>query len=115
MDDGIALKNVMTHMTYTVPVNPMKCLLGHAVDVGFILDTELHKEVSHRQIDDILARAASFTENTLTPLNWDAYQSPPTLNDEQVTVSADFKEAYEDFVEAGGQGPYVSACLSSIS
>ncbi|MGB0906937.1 MAG: acyl-CoA dehydrogenase [Maricaulaceae bacterium] len=90
-------------MTYAAPVKSMHYLLRHAVDVDEVLASDMHADVNHDLIGDILGGAASFTGDVLAPLNWTGDQSPATIKEGNVTASPGFKEAYAQFAEAGWQ------------
>jgi len=90
-------------MSYSGPVKSMHYLLRHAVDIDALLANETHAEVSHDLISDVLAGAAAFAGDVLAPINWDGDQNPAQLNDDNVTASPGFKEAYHAFVESGWQ------------
>ena len=88
-------------MTYAAPVKTFHYLLKYAVDIETIMATEMHSDVSHELIGDILEGAASFTGDVLAPLNWTGDQNHPTLKDGNVTASTGFKDAYAQYAEAG--------------
>jgi alkylation response protein AidB-like acyl-CoA dehydrogenase len=88
-------------MSYAAPVKTFHYLLKHAVDVEQIMATEMHSDVSHELIGDILEGAASFTGDVLAPLNWTGDQHHPELHDGNVKTTPGFKEAYAQYAEAG--------------
>lgn len=90
-------------MTYTPPVNAMRYLLKHAVDIDDILDTDMHSDVNHDLISDILEGAASFAGDILAPLNWEGDQNPARFENENVIASPGFDGAYAAWVEGGWQ------------
>lgn len=90
-------------MSYSGPVKSMHYLLRHAVNIDELLAHDVHSEVNHDLLADILSGAASFSEDVLAPINWDGDQNPATLENDDVTASPGFKEAYHAFVENGWQ------------
>ena len=101
-------------MTYNAPVNALHYLLRHAVDIDAVLASEMHAEVNHDLIGDILEGAASFTRDVLAPLNWEGDQNPAKLVGDNVIPSPGFKEAYEQFVEAGWQSLPMSTDIGGM-
>ena len=90
-------------MTYTPPIKAIQYLLKHAVDIDEILDTELHSDVGHDLISDILEGASSFAGDILAPLNWEGDQNPAKLEGDNVIASPGFDDAYKAWVEGGWQ------------
>lgn len=101
-------------MSYAGPVKTFHYLLRHAVDIDDIMATELHSEVSHELIGDILEGAASFTSDVLAPLNWTGDQNHPTLKDGNVTASPGFHDAYIQYSQAGWMSLPMSAEIGGM-
>jgi len=91
-------------MTFNTPVNAMKYLLNHVVDMEEIRACSAFSDVNDELITDILSGASTFSKDVLAPINWAGDQTHPTLNDGVVTTSPGFKEAYASFVESGWLG-----------
>jgi len=101
-------------MTYAGPVKTFHYLLKHAVDIDAIMATDMHSDVSHELIGDILEGAASFTGDVLAPLNWTGDQNHPVLKEGNVTATPGFKEAYAQYSDAGWMGLPMSADIGGM-
>lgn len=87
---------------YKVPLRDMQFVMNE------LLDFESHYErlgkgddASPDLISAIMEEAAKFSENVIGPLNASGDEQGCTWNDGEVTTPDGFKEAYQQYVEAG--------------
>jgi len=87
---------------YKVPMRDMQFVMNE------LLDYESHykslpgcEDATKDVVDAILEESAKFCENVLAPINQSGDQEGCQWNDGEVTTPAGFKEAYQQYVEAG--------------
>ncbi len=88
-------------MTFSAPVKAMQYLLNHAADLEVVISQDNFADTNLELVSDILAGAASFSEDILAPINQAGDLNPAKLDGDDVIASPGFKEAYEAFVESG--------------
>lgn len=79
----------------------MRFLLETAADFGTLQETGAFEDLSDDLLAAVLEEAGKFAENVIAPLNWDSDQHGARLENGTVFMSPGFKEAYEQYVEAG--------------
>jgi alkylation response protein AidB-like acyl-CoA dehydrogenase len=93
-------------MTYRAPVKEMMFLMNHLA--GFEKLTQLpyfaQEPIDLETLEAILNESAKLSEEVLAPLNWISDQQPSHLTQEDVVTSPGFKDAFQQYVEAGWQG-----------
>ena len=93
-------------MTYRAPVKEMMFLMNHLA--GFEKLTQLpyfaQEPIDLETVEAILNESAKLSEEVLAPLNWISDQQPSHLTQEGVVTSPGFKDAFQQYVEAGWQG-----------
>lgn len=87
---------------YKVPMRDMQFVMNE------LLDFESHfqslpgcEDATKDVVDAIIEESAKFCENVLAPINQSGDQEGCQWNDGEVTTPAGFKEAYQQYVEAG--------------
>jgi alkylation response protein AidB-like acyl-CoA dehydrogenase len=93
-------------MTYKAPVKDMLFLMNHLAGLKEIaaLPRFAQAGIDVDMAEAILNEAAKFNEEVVAPLNWEGDQHPSFLKDGHVTTTPGFKEAFDQYVEAGWQG-----------
>ena len=93
-------------MTYRAPVKEMMFLMNHLA--GFEKLTQLpyfaQEPIDLETVEAILNESAKLSEEVLAPLNWISDQQPSHLTQNGVITSPGFKDAFQQYVEAGWQG-----------
>jgi len=93
-------------MTYRAPVKEMMFLMNHLA--GFEKLTQLpyfaQEPIDLETVEAILNESAKLSEEVLAPLNWISDQQPSHLTQDGVVTSPGFKDAFQQYVEAGWQG-----------
>ena len=91
-------------MTYHAPKNAIQYLLTHTVDIGLLMASQAHQDLSLELISDILEGSSQFSSEVLAPLNRAGDENGAHIKDGVVTAAPGFKGAYQAFVDAGWQG-----------
>lgn len=91
-------------MTFATPVRDMRFLLDHACGFDAVSQTGAFDDLSPDLVEAVLTEAGRFADEVLEPLNWPADQAGTRLENGQVITAAGFKEAYDQYVEAGWNG-----------
>ena len=91
-------------MTYSAPVKDMLFNIEHLARIGQIAQLPGFEDADLGTAQAVLEEAAKFNEEVLAPLNWAGDQNPSAWNNGVVTATPGFKEAYQQFAEAGWQG-----------
>lgn len=87
--------------TYKAPVKDYKFLMHDVFDLQQYSNLENFKEASPDLIDAILEEAAKLTENIFQPINQSGGEEGCVLKNDIVTTPKGFKEAYDQFCDAG--------------
>lgn len=88
-------------MTYLVNNQDAEFVLRHVVKLDELCENAGLTEVNTDLAAAILDEAGKFANDILAPLNWFGDNNPPTLNEQGVQQTEGFKEAYQQFAEAG--------------
>ncbi len=91
-------------MSYTAPVKDMLFNIEHLARIDQIAQIPAFEDAGLDTAQAVLEEAAKFTGNVLAPLNREGDINPSSWKDGNVTATAGFKSAYEQFTEAGWQG-----------
>ncbi|MCW8128101.1 acyl-CoA dehydrogenase C-terminal domain-containing protein [Microbulbifer halophilus] len=84
-----------------IPLRDMRFAMRELLDWDTHYESLGYEEATPDLVDAILEEGAKFCENVLAPLNQVGDQQGCTWNDGEVTTPEGFKEAYQQFVEAG--------------
>ncbi|SHG04206.1 hypothetical protein SAMN04487965_3172 [Microbulbifer donghaiensis] len=84
-----------------IPLRDMRFAMRELLDWDKHYESLGYEDATPDLVDAILEEGAKFCENVLAPLNAVGDQQGCTWNDGEVTTPEGFKEAYQQFVEAG--------------
>jgi len=88
-------------MTYAAPVKDIEFVLNKVVGLDQVSKLEGFEEATEEMVGAILEESARFNNEVLAPLNSVGDQQGSTWSDGQVKTPDGWKEAYQQFVEAG--------------
>jgi alkylation response protein AidB-like acyl-CoA dehydrogenase len=91
-------------MSYVAPVKDMMFNIEHLAKIAQIAQIPGFEDAGLDTAQAVLDEAAKFNEGVLAPLNWEGDKNPSSWKDGVVTATPGFKEAFEQFREAGWQG-----------
>lgn len=91
-------------MTYQTSIRDMRFLMEHAAGFDQVRQTGAFEDLSDDLVDAVLGEAGKFADNVIAPLNWPSDQDGARLENGRVFTSPGFKEAYEQYIEAGWNG-----------
>ena len=87
---------------YKAPLKDMSFALFEVLDFNkHFQSIDMAEMADQETVEAILSEAGKFTENVLAPLNSVGDEEGCTWNDGEVTTPTGFKEAYQQYVEAG--------------
>ena len=89
---------------YNAPVRDMQFVVNELIPLSEITALPGYEEAGEDLVGAILDEAAKFAHGVLGPLNWVGDQEGCVLKDNVVTTPKGFKEAYQQFAEAGWIG-----------
>ena len=98
-------------MDYQAPIDDIRFVLHELAGLRDVLALPGFEEISIDLVDAVLQENARFAEQAIAPLNKVGDVSHPVLANGKVTTSPGFKEAFEEFADAGWQGLNHSAEL----
>ena len=110
---------------YSAPIDDMQFVVKELIGLETISQLPGCEEVTPDLVDAVIEEAGKFAAGVLDPLNQPGDQHGAVLNEHVVTPAPGFKEAYDQFCEAGwgalandtqwgGQGlPHIVAALTS--
>lgn len=87
--------------TYKAPVNDYRFLMHDVFDLQQFNNLDTFNEASPDLIDAVLEEAAKLTENIFQPINQSGDKEGCVLENGIVRTPTGFKEAYDQFCEAG--------------
>lgn len=88
-------------MTYRAPLKDMRFTLDHIVDLNGLVETGAFEGLSGDLVTSILDEASKLANGVFAPLNFVGDQKGAQLENGVVRLPDGFKEAYQQFVEAG--------------
>ena len=91
-------------MSYVAPLKDMLFNIKHLADIEQIARLPGFEDAGFDTAQAVLEEAAKFNEGVVSPLNWEGDKNPTSWADGKVTATPGFKEAFEQFAEAGWQG-----------
>ncbi len=89
---------------YTAPLKDMKFVLNELAGLAEVAKLPGCEDATPDTVEAILEESAKFTTGVLDPLNWTGDQEGSQWKDGAVKTPKGFKEAYNQFVEAGWNG-----------
>ena len=90
--------------SYTPPLDHMRFVLNQIVGIETLAALPGYSDVDSDLVDQILDEAGKFAAGELAPLNQSGDQQGARLENGVVRTPDGFKEAYQQFVEAGWNG-----------
>ena len=93
-------------MPYVAPVKDMLFVMNELAGLSDVVAYPSYAEAG-ADVDlapAILEESAKFNQDVVAPLNWAGDQQPSSLKDGVVTTTPGFKEAFEQYAQAGWQG-----------
>jgi len=91
-------------MSYIAPLKDMLFNIKYLANIDQVAQLPGMEDAGFDTAQAVLEEAAKFNEGVLSPLNWTADQTPTSWKDGVVTASPGFKEAFQQYTEAGWQG-----------
>ena len=91
-------------MSYVAPVKDMLFNIKYLADIERIAQMPGFEDAGFEIAQAVLEEAAKFNEGVLAPLNWEGDKNPSSWKDGVVSATPGFKEAYQQFAQAGWQG-----------
>ncbi len=91
-------------MSYAAPLKDMLFNIKYLAGIDQIQQLPGMEDAGFDTAQAVLEEAAKFNEGVLAPLNWAGDQNPTSWKDGVVTATPGFKEAFQQFAEAGWQG-----------
>jgi alkylation response protein AidB-like acyl-CoA dehydrogenase len=89
---------------YRAPRRDIRFVLHEVLGVEKTLAAAGREDVNRDLIDGILDAGAQFSEEVLSPLNWQGDWKGPTFENGRVTTPPGFREAYQQFCRDGWAG-----------
>src|SRR5512133_2041408 len=91
-------------MSYVAPLKDMLFNLKYLADIEQIAQLPGFEDAGFDTAQAVLEEAAKFNEGVLAPLNWEGDKNPSSWKDGVVTATPGFKQAFQQFAQAGWQG-----------
>jgi alkylation response protein AidB-like acyl-CoA dehydrogenase len=89
---------------YQAPTDDMAFVIRHVVDSQKISQLPGFEEFSDDVIDAVLEEAGKLNSGVISPLNTVSDEHGAKLSGHEVTTTPGFKEAYQQYIEAGWNG-----------
>ncbi|MBU3725032.1 MAG: acyl-CoA dehydrogenase [Burkholderiaceae bacterium] len=89
---------------YNAPVRDMQFVVNELIPLSEITALPGYEEAGEDLVNAILEEAAKFANGVLAPLNWVGDQEGCVYKENTVTTPKGFKDAYQQFSEAGWIG-----------
>ena len=91
-------------MSYVAPLKDMLFVINELAGLSEVNALPQCEDATPDTVEAILDEHAKFASSVVAPLNWTSDQAPSFWHDGQVTTSKGFKEAFQQYAEAGWQG-----------
>ena len=91
-------------MNYVAPLKDMLFNIKYLADIEQVAQLPGFEDAGLDTAQAVLEEAAKFNEGVLSPLNWEGDKNPSSWKDGVVTATPGFKEAFQQFADAGWQG-----------
>jgi alkylation response protein AidB-like acyl-CoA dehydrogenase len=91
-------------MSYTAPVKDMLFNMAHIAQLDQIAQIPGFEDAGLDTAQAVLEECAKFSQDVLSPLNWEGDKNPSSWKDGVVTATPGFKQAFKQFVDGGWQG-----------
>lgn len=86
---------------YRAPLDDMQFVLHRLIPISVVSNLPGNEDVSTDLVNTILDEAAKFANQVLSPLNWSGDQAGCVYQDGAVQTPEGFKQAYQQYSEAG--------------
>jgi acyl-CoA dehydrogenase len=96
-------------MTYRAPVETMLFTMRHVTNMDSQIENGIYADLSDDLPETVLNEAAKFANNRLAPLNKIGDKQGAIFKDGSVTTPDGWREAYQDWAQAGWNGLASSA------
>ena len=91
-------------MSYKAPIKDMLFNIEHLARIDEIARMPGFEDAGLETAQAVLEECARFNEGVVAPLNFEADKAPSSHSGTEVSTSAGFKEAYQQYTEGGWQG-----------
>jgi len=91
-------------MSYVAPLKDMLFNIKYLAGIDQIQQLPGMEDAGFDTAQAVLEEGAKFCEGVLSPLNWEGDKNPTSWKDGVVTATPGFKEAFQQYTEAGWQG-----------
>jgi len=91
-------------MSYTAPVKDMLFNMAHLARLDHIAQLPGFDDAGIETAQAVLEECAKFNQDVIAPLNWEGDKNPSSFANGEVKTTPGFKDAYQQYAEAGWQG-----------
>jgi len=91
-------------VTYKAPVKDMLFVMKALADIDAVAQLPGFEDAGHETAQAVLEECAKLTEDVVAPLNWEGDLHPSHWQDGEVHATAGFKQAFQQYTQAGWQG-----------
>ncbi len=91
-------------MTYKAPTQDMLFNIRHIANIDAIAEMPAYADAGFDTAQAVLEECAKFNEAVVAPLNWAGDQDPSRWENFAVKTTPGFKEAFQQYGQAGWQG-----------